>query len=241
MQCGTVLVYHIMNRVISVAGISGRAVVWVLWCCIAVPIRILESVLIGTPAEYMKYEIMADKEGFISMTAVGLFLTYTTFLPLARMHSLDPGGLCTVYLSLVAWVMGHICMNIMVFASLIGHLQLSHRCSALQLGLLRLRSISGGGYIGLLMGIAFAFPVASMRRINGDLADVSLHQWCRPADDIPAVFVCVPVLVLGMIAANVVGVTESRRPRNDRMNYDIQKTNCDDDRDELTEFRIASS
>jgi hypothetical protein len=224
------------DRALVVAGIVVRGVVWILWCFVAVPLRAAETLLIGIPAEYMKTEIMKDKEGFISMASAGLFLTYTTFLPLARMQSLDPGGLCTVYLSLVAWVVGHIIMNILVFAQVIGQLQLSHRCSALQSGVARLRSNSGGGYIGLLMGIAFAFPVASMRRINEHLVDLSLHEWCRPSDNIPAIAICGPVMILGLIASNVVGVTKARA-YTDRMQYDVPRG--EDDIDELTELNDA--
>lgn len=194
-------------RLFAMGCIVCRCVIWILWCFVAMPLRMIETLIFAAPADYIKHEVQRDREGFGAMLAGGLFLTYTTFLPLARMQALDPGCLCTVYLSLVSWVVGHLIMNILLFAGVCSRIQLSHHCVCLQTGISRLRDISGGGYIGLMMGISLAFPIASMRHINDSFESQTLHEWCRPTDEVPAVFVCLPLFVIGMIAENIVGMT----------------------------------
>ena len=186
------------------AGVATlRVLLWVIWVVLALPFRLIETVCMGIVAEYLSYQIKHYDADVKAYLVLGVILSCAVFLPMARMDSINEGILCTTYLSSVAWVMGNVCMNFACFYGLVGVIRIDDACPCLVQGIWRLRIPNHAGYIGLLLGISFAFPVATMYASVPGVSEFNQGRWCRPHPDIAAEFVYVPLFITAMMAANI--------------------------------------
>lgn len=180
-----------------------------LWFILALPLRLIESLVIGVVAQFFTLQLKQDPYDFVSYFILGLLFSYGFFLPLSRVDGIEPGVLCSAYLATISWVAGQMIMAILIVHGVTHRLQLGHRCPTLTSGRCRLRVPADSGYLGLALGLSVAFPVASME--YGDAAwDAAggderpqLSSWCRLNDEWPSEIVYAPLFFISLLAANM--------------------------------------
>lgn len=180
-----------------------RTLLWILWICTALPFRVAETLIVGVAAEYLQVQLRTDWRGFCANFVIGLFLSYGVLLPIARLETHHPGALCTCYLSTIAWMVGNVCMNIIIYTGFTYRLKIDKQCPCLVQGTWRLRIPTDAGYVGLALGLSFAFPVASLQFADPSRPVPELMEWCRPTHAIAAEYIYGPVFLGALLAANI--------------------------------------
>ena len=173
------------------------------WVVVALPFRCLETLFLGVVGEYIRAQLLQDEVGVKAYFIFGLFVSYAVFLPLARLEAVHSGALCTSYLTTLAWILGNVCMNIFIYTDVIKRLKIGGVCQAVVRGKCRLVTPTPPGYLGMGLGIAFAFPVAAMHNVDPTMSAPGFSEWCRPSPGVPAEYIYVPVFIVAMLAANV--------------------------------------
>ncbi|MBL4665331.1 MAG: hypothetical protein JKY23_05210 [Nitrospinaceae bacterium] len=171
--------------------------------------RILETIFLVWPMQYMRDTLLVDPGGSLGAFVMGLFLSYGLFMPLARIDALHAGVVCTVYVSSVAWCVGHIGTGMCVYAGLVWRMRATHYLPCLTTGCMRVRVLGDGAYVALALGMSFAFPVASMITPTPGMQPHTLREWCRPSPGLPAEFIYVPIFLMGWVTGlvDIPGVT----------------------------------
>lgn len=185
-----------------------RRVLWCVWALCALPLKCLETCVLGRPTQYVRAALSQDFMSALAGALVAFALDYLLFLPWANNH--DPSyAACTTYLSVLAWCTGHVFIDTTVFCGLTRRIRIDKLhprlveegspCRTLYLG--------GGGYLGVVFGLSVIFQRLAWVNTPKDLAASSTttqqYQWCRASDTHAAELVYIPVLVLGMLASTI--------------------------------------
>lgn len=183
--CGMCLASHMCVR-------KCLAVLWV----VTLPFKCAEQVMFLVPLNYLKRVGLRGTATLVAGMVVGAVLSWALFQPLAT--NTHHGTVCTTYLSLMAWCVGHLAVYAAVAYKAMVLIKLTHMCG-LQTNspqcVLPI-SLSEPAYLGLLMGLLIQF---------GEIAFVSRTswQWCRASPHTPAEAFYIPVAVMACISAMV--------------------------------------
>lgn len=184
-----------------------RLGVFVVWMLAAYPLRWLEQLVLASPIRFIRWQLQQDAHAQLASFVYGILLSYGVFLPLSRLQVVSLGLVCTTYLSVIAWCMGHALVAWLIFLGLDVCIELQHAPPGLHCCGVWKHSPGRESNLALALGLSFAFPVASIRLQDPTLETPSLHEWCRPSPQWPAEAVYVPVMFLALIAACVVPPT----------------------------------
>lgn len=175
----------------------GSGVLWVLWACVALPVRLVEHVVVGWGAQYLKHRLYTRPESFAAHLVMGLFWSYALFLPLARAPGVSPSALCTAYLTVLAWHVGHVTANVLLWYQVLG--KWGTRVPAPCWRFLEWLYVpDDAGYLGLFLGLCVAFPVASPRPLDPSATWDTRSTTCELTPGVGA-WVC--YLPLGLLAS----------------------------------------
>jgi hypothetical protein len=177
-----------------------RFTFWLLWLAIAFPIRLVEHVVVGFVGYHLRDMVREAPYSFVAFLTLGLVLSHGIFQPLSNMDLFTSGTVCVSFLSTMSWLLSQVLIGILVREGVLWRLTVRRSCPALLRGACRLQIPDDAGYMGLILGLSFAFPVASVTR-NTTVTPFS--QWCRLAEHIPAELVYLPTFVCGLMAALV--------------------------------------
>jgi len=165
-----------------------RVAIFAVWALlVVVPVKFIENVLLKPVLVYLMTTFRHHLEELSASVVLGILISYAVVIPIVQTDSVPNNVLCSSYLSLISFLAGNITFNFLVFVGVMNHvvymkndhdsngdaLHLSGSC------FLHLRFLKSRGpacYIGLLTGLLFSFPVASVN------SNDSFVEWCHPIE-----------------------------------------------------------
>ena len=137
--------------------------VWVAWSAFACLLRLLDALFLSLPSHLVYAVVSVDWLAVVSGVLWGAFLSFAVFLPTERVFLDASRPLCLSYLSLVAWVCGHLLFALLCVLGLFDAMYELERWPRVWAPQLPPRD---GMYFGLLIGLMFAFPVLTTEHAN---------------------------------------------------------------------------
>lgn len=178
-------------------GWSVRWLLWVVWLCVVFPLHVVELVVCQWFGRFCMDALRDDMVGFQACVTCGLLISYVFFMPLSRLETVSPSILCTLYASLCQWVWGHVLMGFGLHVGCAARIRVVWECHRCYLP----KAMSSACYLGLCVGLSFAFPVAALRRLDPSQPVPSVSGWCRPSASWSPWALYIPLFVSGMLDA----------------------------------------
>lgn len=170
-----------------------RRVVYWVWLCLAMPCKLAESWVWGPLTQYLRTAVVMDAYSCVAGLFTGLCMAMLVFVPLATLTQNHGHSICTVYLCHLAWALGQVLMNICVYSDVVRrqNIRALAPCLIDDNSRCRLITLGDGGYLGVITGLAVAFPYVAFvyplisPNYNGTNG-VSIRdaEWCRATPEV---------------------------------------------------------
>lgn len=171
-----------------------RSCFWTWWYIGAAVPKLVETVCFVLPVYVIEALLLHQWAEMLAGALFGTLLSYSFFLPLATDDPTRyPSGVCSVYVCMFSWVAGAFVTSFVVDIKLIEPFR--HRWMETSCKYRRVRS---GAWLGLAMGLSFAFSLTSIARDSQSTQ--TFDEWCRPHPAFPLPLLAVPIAVFGAMA-----------------------------------------
>lgn len=187
-----------------------KGILWVAWIAIALPVRVVfEGLLFSRPQQYILPVIVRDWRSVVT-GVLGGGLIGVVWIVLASIPGLvSPGIICSSYLTMFGYLTGCVVSYASIRNRWFEPVRMHYRVESSRVVL----ALTEGGYIGTLIGLLVAYPVASSEAPVPRGAATNTpdwDDWCRPHDSvhvwIPIVVAFGCALVLGLVKPSVIAV-----------------------------------
>ena len=164
-----------------------RRLVFGVWCVLGMPLKLLESWVWGPLTQYFRTVLLLDGASFVAALLTGGVLSVLVFIPLATLTRGHPHVLCTTYLCHLAWALGQVAINLCIYADVVRRQDISDvaKCLTHEQARCRLLTLGDGGYLGIALGLGFAFPYTAFVTENSfDALHATDVRWCRASHEV---------------------------------------------------------
>lgn len=174
----------------------------VLFVLVGIPIRTLESITVSAVLQFLIISLVNDWASAFAGFIYGFMLSNMILLPLAHYFVFQSPGLCTFYISWMMWIVGQLARAFVAYARDVSGIQQSCITSSRLCNVFQLRKPSAVGYIGLVVGLLFAAPIATPI-LPGIEPIVDRVQFCKPLLGVPLWVLSLTVFAASFVTAGV--------------------------------------